>query len=190
MIIEPNEIDPNENSISASYGVGRGITFGKNSKVVILILAAAAVACGYFGFNQYKAISRLIASGLRTNGSVVRMEERFQQDNNSNNYRRDYANTGGISYGNRGGHYVYTAVVSYKPSPNGPPIEFRDNVSSNPPSHRVGDTVTVLYLQDDPHSAIIDRGMGNWMLPGILFTISGVFLLVALAALRGQQQQN
>jgi len=65
-------------------------------------------------------------------------------------------------------------------------LEFKDNVGSNPPSHRPGDTVTVLYLPDNPQrEAIIDRGIWwNWAIPGIVFLFAAFLVLILIGILR------
>jgi len=66
-------------------------------------------------------------------------------------------------------------------------VEFKDNVGSNPPSHRPGDKVTVLYLADNPRQeAIIDRGVWwSWRIPGIIFSFAAFLAGLLVVILRG-----
>ena len=82
------------------------------------------------------------------------------------------------SSGSGGGHYVYYAIVRFRTEKN-IMVEFKDNVGSNPPSHRPGDKVTVLYLPGNPQQdAIIDRGIWwNSAIPGIVLTAAFVVWL-------------
>jgi hypothetical protein len=79
----------------------------------------------------------------------------------------------------------YYPVVQF-PARNGVAVQFRDNMGSNPPAYREGEAVDVLYFPAVPESsATIDRGVLNWLAPGIL-CVGGVFLaVVALGARLG-----
>jgi hypothetical protein len=65
-------------------------------------------------------------------------------------------------------------------------VEFKDSVGTNPPSHRTGDKVTVLYLPADPQrQAIIDRGLVlNWAIPGIVFLFAAGLPMLCIAMRR------
>ena len=71
------------------------------------------------------------------------------------------------------GHYDYHPIVRFRAA-NNVTVQFKDEIGSNPPSHRVGDKVTVLYLPDNLSTAIIDRGVfWNWAIPAIVFLFFG-----------------
>jgi len=80
--------------------------------------------------------------------------------------------------GSHGG--AYYPRVSFTTS-DGSIIRFRDASGSNPAAYRVGDRVAVLYLAGDSRSAIIDRGVRNWV-PALLALACGAVL--SLASLR------
>jgi hypothetical protein len=130
-----------------------------NKKAVpILIIFVILLGCGgvYTGFR----LSHLESAGLRAQGRVV-------------NLRAEHSDKS----------YSYYPIVDYRTA-NNINIEFKDSVGSNPPSYHVGDTVTVLYLANDPQKqAIIDRGVWNWILPGILLAFA-VLLAWVVAAMR------
>jgi hypothetical protein len=69
-------------------------------------------------------------------------------------------------------------VIFTAKSGNG--VRFRDRSGSNPPFDRVGDRVTVLYLESNAESAVIDRGVWNWVVPLLAFQCASSVLLGAL----------
>jgi hypothetical protein len=79
----------------------------------------------------------------------------------------------------------YYPVVQFA-TRNGVAVQFRDKMGSNPPPYGEGEAVDVLYFPAVPESsATIDRGVLNWLAPGIL-CVGGVFLaVVALGARLG-----
>jgi hypothetical protein len=78
------------------------------------------------------------------------------------------------------GHARFTGVLSRQHR------RTQDDVGSNPPGHRPGDKVSVLYLADDPRqAAIIDRGIWNWAIPGIILAIAASLLWLTIFLLRG-----
>ena len=58
---------------------------------------------------------------------------------------------------------TYAPVVEFEVQ--GRTYRFKDSVGSNPPSHRRGDVVKVLYDPDQPRNARIDRGRWNTAVP-------------------------
>ena len=139
--------------------------FAQYKKAAPLIGLLAVVLVG-FAIHQGLRIARLEAAGLRAPGVVVRLEE-------------EYSSSGG-------GHYDYFAVVRFRTDKNAS-VEFKDDIGSNPPSHRAGDKVTVLYLADNPQrDAIIDRGiLGNWAIPAILVLVAACVVGLLIAVRRG-----
>jgi len=111
------------------------------------LVAVFAVVLAGIGVYQGMKIARLESHGLRAPGEVVRLQEEDSSDSSS-----------------------YYPIVRYRTDKN-VTIEFKDSIGSNPPSHRSGDRVTVLYLSESPNKeAIIDRGMvWNWAIPAFLF---------------------
>jgi hypothetical protein len=63
-------------------------------------------------------------------------------------------------------------------------VRFRDKWGSNPPSFRVGDPVTVLYLAAEPRSATIDRGWVNWLPSGLTFLFGALLCWAGFRTLR------
>jgi hypothetical protein len=133
-------------------------------KKVAPILAAVAVLLLGIGVFQSLRISRLEAQGLRAQGQVVRLNSEHSSGS---------------------GGSTYYPVVRFRTQMNST-VEFKDNVGTNPPSHRTGDKVTVLYLPGDPQrQAIIDRGFVlNWTIPGIVFLFAAGLAMLCIALRR------
>jgi hypothetical protein len=82
---------------------------------------------------------------------------------------------------------TYYPVVRFS-TPEGASVEFRDAMGSSPPAYREGDPVNVLYFRNLPEgTATIDRGMLDWVAPGVLCVLgsllAGIALWVRLGAL-------
>ncbi|KXK14203.1 MAG: Inner membrane protein YmfA [Chloroflexi bacterium OLB14] len=86
------------------------------------------------------------------------------------------------SHSNKGG-YSYSPVYQFR-TLEGQMIEVQDNLSSNPPMFREGQTIEVLYDPSNPHKARIKKWMSLYFLPllfgflGSTFTCTGVFTLL------------
>jgi hypothetical protein len=73
----------------------------------------------------------------------------------------------------------YYPVVEFAAADGGT-VQFRDNMGSNPPAYREGDLVRVLYLPAAPRdSATIDRGLLNWLVPGVLCLLGALLAMIA-----------
>lgn len=170
--IDLTEVKPIENIVSAP-DVQRvqqaQLQSYKKFAPLIAIFSIILIAVGVY---QSVKITRLEARGLRAPGEVIRMKDEY-------------------SSGSGGGHYVYYAIVRFRTEKN-IVVEFKDNVGSNPPSHRPGDKVTVLYLPGNPQQdAIIDRGIWwNWAIPAIVFLFAAFVLLILVGMLRKSTVQK
>ncbi len=144
------------------------ITQQKQRKSLRLIAPLLLLGgCGLIALSWHLASqqSRMNASGLRAPGHVVSLQsERSSGDDT-----------------------VYYPIVSFDVA--GTPLQFKSRVGSNPPSHQVGETVTVLYLASNPPAtAMIDRGRWNW-LPVALTGLSGtLFVIMAVLSIRGRRR--
>ncbi len=116
------------------------------------------IALGLMGGGYYLGddLLWLEKNGSRAPGTVTRVE----------------------SVSNSDGGYTYYPVVRFEN--NGERVEFRSRSGSNPPMHKRGDDVMVLYDPSKAHNtARIDSGWMNWLLPGGLFA-AGLILLLLL----------
>lgn len=74
----------------------------------------------------------------------------------------------------------YSAIVKF--SADGKDITFRDKIATRPALYDEGEKVTVLYKKDDAEkTAVIDRGVFNWLVPGGLALLGALFLLGGIA---------
>ena len=170
--IDLTEVKPIENIVSTpdvQQARQKQLQNNKKAAPILVIFAIILVSVGIY---QSAKITRLEAAGLRAQGEVVRL---------SNEYNS----------GSGGGYYSYYAIVRFR-TENNVTLEFKDNVGSNPPSHRPGDKVTVLYLPDNPRKdAIIDRGIWwNWAIPGIVFLFAAFIVLMLISMLRQRTCQK
>lgn len=129
---------------------------------LILVAGAGLVA---LGVHQTQAQLRLESSGVRAAGTVTALIS---------------------SHDSKG--YTYYARVGFTDAA-GRRIEFKDRVGSNPPLHHPGDAVTVLYLPGEPGSAIIDRGLWNWLPQCLLFLFGAALAVLGAALLRGRSTE-
>lgn len=117
------------------------------------LLLIAGVGLFILGVHQSRALVRLESLGLRARGVVS-----------------------SLSPSSSGSGSTYYPVVTYSDQ-RGKMVRFRDNTGSNPPMYHVNESVTVLYSPSEPGSAIIDRGVWNWLPSAILYVL-GVLLSV------------
>lgn len=75
------------------------------------------------------------------------------------------------------GDLLYYSLVSFKDA-SGSIVKFRDSHGSSHRMYKRGDKVDVLYDPRDPEDAIIDRGVLNWLISGVLF-VFGILLFLA-----------
>ena len=160
--IDLAEVKPIEDIVSApdvQQGEQRQLQSSRNAAPFIGLFAIILVGVGIW---QGMRIARLETGGLRAQGQVVRLK----QESGS-------------------GRSSYYAIVRFRTDRN-ETVEFKDDVGSNPPSHRPGDKVSVLYLAGDPRQqAMIDRGIWNWAIPGILFAVGALLAWLAVFVRRG-----
>ncbi len=95
------------------------------------------------------------AKGVEVQGTVVRLQESQSTDSGT----------------------TYSPVFSY--TVNGQQYEYESVNSSDPPSHEVGEVVTLLYNPDNPAKARENSFWELWLLPVILCPVS--VLMIALS---------
>ena len=166
--IDLTEVKPIEELVSsAAVGQAKADQSRKNAWAMP-VLGVFAVLLFAIGLYQGYRIARLESAGERAQGVVVRLQEDSGSD----------------------GHSSYYPVVRYRTGRNAT-VEFKDSVGGNPSLRHPGDKVTVLYLEDDPRGAIIDRGpFWNWMIPAILVLGGGFILALFVGMLRSRCAGN
>jgi hypothetical protein len=162
--LDLTNVKPIETLVSAPEVAQARLKQSQSYKTIVPILAAVAVLLLGIGVFQSLRISRLEAQGLRAQGQVVRLNSEHGSGSNGS---------------------TYYPVVQFRTQMNST-VEFKDSVGTNPPSHRAGDKVTVLYLPGDPQrQAIIDRGFVlNWAIPGIVFLFAAGLAVLCIAMRR------
>ena len=79
----------------------------------------------------------------------------------------------------------YYPVVQFA-TREGTVVQFRDGMGTNPPAYHEGDPVNVRYFLTEPKgTATIDRGMADWLPPGILCVMGSLLAGAALWARLG-----
>jgi hypothetical protein len=145
-------VRPIEEIVSSPDAVEQRRNQQKTSRIATPIVLLAGLGALAFGLHLGRGIARLQALGARTEGTVVGL----QHDGGSDN----------------GSYYPIVRFVA----DGGARVEFKDSLGSNPPSHRAGERVAVLYRKDAPQrDAIIDQGIWNWV-PAVLLGVFGTFL--------------
>ena len=128
--------------------------------LLILVLAGLGVAA--LGVHLGRTTFLLQSSGERVQGTVLFLELKKTLHGST-----------------------YYPVVQFA-TLEGTTVQFRDVMGTNPPAYREGDPVDVLYFRNLPEgTATIDRGMLDWLVPGILCVLGAFLAGIALWARLG-----
>jgi hypothetical protein len=127
---------------------------GRVAAPILVVVGLGVVALGvHLGRNTFL----LKSSGERTQGTVLFLE---------------------LKPTLRGS--TYYPVVQFA-TLEGTTLQFRDVMGSNPPAYREGDPVNVLYFRTLPEqTATIDRGVLDWLAPGVLCVLGSFLTGIAL----------
>ena len=92
---------------------------------------------------------------------------------------------------NPGSGGVYCPTIEFS-TPSGEVVRFASSFGTMPASHKVGQSVKVLYDPKEPHTAEIESGLSNWLVPGCLLAFAAgaiffgvVFLILFLISSSG-----
>lgn len=132
----------------------------------LLAIIFSFVGLGLLGGSIYSFITtkNWLSESYQSNGKVIDLVERESTD--SDGYRS----------------ITYAPVVEYQFGEE--TFVFESSVSSDPPSHKVGQYVNVRYDPKNPNDAKIDSFFSLWFLTiilgllGVIFTIVGGGLLI------------
>ena len=102
----------------------------------------------------------LLATGAKTNGTVVEILERKSEKSENSTP-------------------AYTPVVAFT-NTSGARIQFQRYSSSNADLYKVGEQVPVIYNISRPEGARIDSFLGLWMLPLMTATAGTACLIIAI----------
>jgi hypothetical protein len=82
---------------------------------------------------------------------------------------------------NPGTSGVYCPIIEFTTA-SGEIVRFESSYGTMPASHKVGQTVNVLYDPKNPNSAEIDSSISNWFASGCLMILAlGAFLFSAMS---------
>ena len=123
-----------------------------------------------FGIWRGRDLVVLQSIGSRTDGSVVRIESKSNP-------------------GSEGSQTTYYSVVRFETA-RGREITFRDSIGSSHPIDERGEIVQVIYDPADLESAIIDRGIWNWAIPGGSGLLGALILVASLRGLVGAHRRR
>ena len=115
----------------------------------ILMLVGAGLLVG--GALWFRSTTTFMATALSADGVVLSNEESDTSDSESS----------------------YHAVVEFTDR-GGNRVIYQDGVGSSPPLHSTGDKVRVFYAPENSSSAMIDRGIWNWLVPALMACVGGL----------------
>jgi hypothetical protein len=130
-------------------------------KIISVVFSVIGVGMLLGSFFIFSNTSRFIAGAVEAEGKVIALDR----------------SSSSSSSGSRS--TTYRPVVEFTSS-TGKRIEFTSNVGSSPPSHRVGEPVTVLYNPADPYRARIKSFFQLWFGFLIVFFLGLVFAAIGL----------
>jgi hypothetical protein len=131
-------------------------------RIVTPILVLAGLGVAALGVHLGRTTFLLQSSGERAQGTVLFLELKKTLHGST-----------------------YYPVVQFA-TLEGTTVQFRDVMGTNPPAYREGDPVDVLYFRNLPErTATIDRGMLDWLAPGVLCVMGSLLAGVALWARLG-----
>lgn len=118
----------------------------------LLVLGAAFCAAAVFSWMRTR---RFVDESVSAFGEVIKLIERHDE---------------GVTY----------APVIRFTGPGGRVVEFTESVSSNPPAHRVGEQVKILYRPEDPSRARVASTVNLYLLAMIFGGIGGLVSIIGL----------
>ena len=137
--------------------------YERSNRFAIPVLFAIGLLGLFFGNYFYQRTHAFILQADRAAGRVVDLKEKDPTDSAE-------ATT-------------YAAVVEFHDA-RGQSHQFADNLSASSPLYDVGEPVNVLYDPGNPLKARIDRGRWNYWPSILLYSGSGLFVLLGFHSLR------
>src|SRR6266446_1898836 len=125
------------------------------SRLAIPFLVLAGAGLFFLGAHLHKKTVIFLDTAERGQGVVVEMVASHSSDSTT-----------------------YSPVVEFEAS--GRKYRFKDSIGSNPPSHRTGERVGVLYDPANPKDARIDRGRWNKAIPLLVGGFGALLCMLGL----------
>jgi len=123
-------------------------------------MALIGLGLAFWGWNERQNTQEFIAAAETAPGQVVDVIVKTDSDGDPMYYPE----------------FTFTTAA-------GENVQVRSNVGSNPPAHRVGDKIEILYDPNQPLNAKVNSFSGVWLLPTILLGIGGLFILFGVLGL-------
>lgn len=136
---------------------GKSGASGRGRTIVAVAFGLMGLALVVLGLRFASATRAFIDRSARASGTVVE-----------------------LARSREGGSYF--PVVRFE-TPDGRTVTFRNRTGGDPPSHRVGETVPVLYDRAQPERAAIDTPSSLWLGPVLVGGLGVIFCAVAAGAL-------
>lgn len=122
-------------------------------KIIKYVFGVVGLSMGLGAVALYQHTSAFVAQATSTSGIVSELVESRSSDS-----------------------VTWRPRVSFS-DVNGTAIQFTSSTSSNPPSYETGETVEVLYIPGEPHSAVINGFFSLWGGTLVLAILGCVFFL-------------
>lgn len=160
---EGKNYQPGENFITESEAVVKNQTIPVWGIAIILLIAVGALGgTAYTAKQQHE----FLQSAAKTMGTVT-----------------------GFDSSTSDGTTTYRPIVRYQYS-DGSEISFTSSWGSSNPSESEGDKVLVLFDPDNKGSAQLDKGILNWIIPGILGFVALVFFYSGIFSIKKRKQHG
>lgn len=118
------------------------------------ILLGISFLLVYFAIKQFYKTNRILLKGVKTKGKVIDLIAQASDDNET-----------------------YKPIFQYK-NKSGEIVEFTSSVSTNPPAYKIGEEVSLVYLN---HKVKIISFWGLYRWSVILLTIASPLLVICLS---------
>ena len=132
------------------------------SRLVGRIILTVGLAIGAGGAYCYWSTQNFLHTSLHSTGKVVELR--------------------GTAKG------AYAPIVQFETADHAV-ITAVGRVGSNPPAHKVSDTVTVLYQADSPQEIILDEPLDLWLPTCIFVGLGSIFIIVGGSLLGFSRKQ-
>jgi hypothetical protein len=125
-------------------------------------------------FLAMSGISCLLAIGCLAMGMIVLIQQ-FQKDKSSLRALGVVVDLQKRLFNSESGG-VYCPTVEFT-TMSGETVRFESSLGTMPASHKIGQSVNVIYDQNDPHKAEVDSIAAKWLYPGCLLVFAcGAFI--------------
>ena len=122
-----------------------------------LILLAISLFCVVWGFWKWNERKKLIISGIRVEGDVIELKSSMGTD----------------------GSATYNPVIKYVTLKQEVIIETYD-IGANPPNYKIGDSVPIIYDNNNSKHFLIDDKLTRFVGPALICL--GIIMIIGVVA--------